>query len=73
MKPDIKQLAAEWAADDRKWNTQEVVERNLIAFVRKATKQVDDYWRERIRDGSAGLVEAVMRGKEQELAEREKP
>lgn len=29
-------LAAEWAADDRKWNTQEVVKANLIAFINAA-------------------------------------
>jgi len=30
--PSVEAIAKEWAADDRLWNTQEVVEANLIRF-----------------------------------------
>jgi hypothetical protein len=32
---ELEQLARDYAADDRKWTTQETVERNLIDFCQK--------------------------------------
>jgi len=32
--------AKQWAADDRKWNTQEMIENNLIAFASLAIKKI---------------------------------